>query len=501
MPGTKKPRYPIIYVRGYAMTQSEIMETTSTPYMGFELGSTKIRQQWDRTVKRLFFESPIVRLRKDYDYEDIYREGVQVEDGTISPQTVVIHRYYDQADPDFGDGKVPSIQEAATQLGELILKVRDLVCTGGQMDKKAFKVYLVAHSMGGLVVRCFLQNAQIAAKEARDCVDKVFTFATPHNGIEMGGINVPGFFALWDMDNFNRDHMRKYLDISKPEVPVHSLDGKFPPERFFCLVGTNSKDYGSAGGASRLLAGELSDGLVRIQNAYVDDAPRAHVYRSHSGAFGIVNSEEGYQNLTRFLFGDIEVEGLLELESLPLPPAVQKEADKGKTVNVGYYFEVAVSVRGAVDYDLTRRSVSDQSAIQRTRQELVDPKTGKILADARQPQLFSVFLDSTRRPPVKRDLVFTVQLAVSTSSYEVGDTLLTKSHIPGEYLFRNTIQLSAMPPDDPKAQWKVRFVLTDTQWSGTSMQDADFKDGCYDIPLENDKGFKARLRLAPRPWN
>ena len=63
MAGAKKTRYPIIYVRGYAMTQSEIVETTSTPYMGFEAGSTKIRQQWDRSVKRLFFESPIVRLR------------------------------------------------------------------------------------------------------------------------------------------------------------------------------------------------------------------------------------------------------------------------------------------------------------------------------------------------------------------------------------------------------------------------------------------------------
>ncbi len=29
-----KLRYPIIYVRGYAMTKSEITETTSTPYMG-----------------------------------------------------------------------------------------------------------------------------------------------------------------------------------------------------------------------------------------------------------------------------------------------------------------------------------------------------------------------------------------------------------------------------------------------------------------------------------
>jgi hypothetical protein len=33
----------------------------------------------------------------------------------------------------------------------------------------------------------------------------------------------------------------------------------------------------------------------------------AYVYRSHSGYYGIVNSEEGYQNLTRFLFGDVRI--------------------------------------------------------------------------------------------------------------------------------------------------------------------------------------------------
>src|SRR5207249_456116 len=122
-----------------------------------------------------FFESPIVRLRKDYGYEDIYRSGLQIESGTIPSKSVIIHRYYDRADPDFGEGKVPSIKEAAAELGELILKVREQVCNNGQMDKKAFKVYLVAHSMGGLVVRCFLQNSEVASKEARDCVDKVFT--------------------------------------------------------------------------------------------------------------------------------------------------------------------------------------------------------------------------------------------------------------------------------------------------------------------------------------
>jgi hypothetical protein len=499
MAATKTARYPIIYVRGYAMTKNEIVETTSTPYMGFEAGSTKIRQEWDRTVRRLFFESPIVRLRKDYDYEDIYREGVQVDDA-IPAQSVVIYRYYDRADPDFGDGKVPSIEEAAQGLSALVLKVRDQVVQGSGIKAKDFRVWLVAHSMGGLVVRCFLQNDAAGDKNARACVDKVFTFATPHNGIEMAGINVPAFFGLWDMNNFNRDRMRQYLAISKADVGVNSLDGKFPPDRFFCLVGTDSKDYDVAAGASKLLAGELSDGLVRISNAYVDDAPRAHVYRSHSGYFGIVNSEEGYQNLTRFLFGDVTVAGTLQLEALPLPPAVQKEADKGKPVNVGYYFEVAVSVRGAVDYDLTRRTVNDQSAIQRMRAELVDPATGAIRADARHPQLFSVFLDSTRRPPRKRDLVFTIQLAVSTSTYEVGSTLLTRTHMPGEFLFRNTIQISAAPPDDDKGAWKVRYVLTDDQWAGEEMATVEPKDGRYWIPLSTEKGFAAQLVLEPQPW-
>ena len=52
-----------------------------------------------------------MRLRKDYDYDDMYRDGLQIESGKIPPQTVIIHRYYDRAaDPDFGDGKVPSVR-------------------------------------------------------------------------------------------------------------------------------------------------------------------------------------------------------------------------------------------------------------------------------------------------------------------------------------------------------------------------------------------------------
>ncbi|HSL40755.1 MAG TPA: hypothetical protein VK857_10315, partial [Desulforhopalus sp.] len=61
----KSPYLPIIYVRGYAMTPKEVADTVSTPYMGFNLGSTKLRQAWDGQVQRHIFESPLVRLMKD----------------------------------------------------------------------------------------------------------------------------------------------------------------------------------------------------------------------------------------------------------------------------------------------------------------------------------------------------------------------------------------------------------------------------------------------------
>lgn len=496
-----KPRYPIIYVRGYAMTKSEITETTSTPYMGLELGSTKMRQAWNGQVSKVFFESPIVRLMKE-GYCDIYRYGLQLESGPIPLQSIIIHRYYDVADPDFGSGKVPTVIEAAKGLSDLILRVREQVCLDGQMKPEDFKVYLVAHSMGGLVCRCFLQNGAAGSNEARKLVDKVFTYATPHNGIEMAGINVPGFFDLWDMDNFSRSEMRKYLDIKDKNVEVNSLDGKFDPKRFFCLVGTNSRDYDVARGASRLLAGELSDGLVRIENAYVTGAPRAHVHRSHSGAYGIVNSEEGFQNLYRFLFGDVSVDGLLAIEALPLPPTTWLKKMLG--TKIGYYFEVVVATRGALDFDLTRRTIANNSAMLRLRSEIFEDD-GTLKTDARHPHLFSTFLDLSKRPPDSKEMMFTIQLWVSMITYTGEDAPPDQHYVPGEYLFRDTIVVSAIPPSDKSASWQVSFVLADSGWSGAKRAPADgMKDEqgkpYVAIPLENKKGFKATLRLYGSHW-
>ena len=483
------PYFPIIYVRGYAMTSAEIADAVSSPYMGFNVGATKLRQAWDGQVRRHVFESPLVRLMKDCGYRDIYADGAEMA-GPVPARSVVIYRYYDSADPDLGGGKALSITAAAEGLRDLIHQLRTQVCGTDAQALQHFKVHLVAHSMGGLVCRCFLQNDAVSTPDDRALVSKVFTYATPHNGIEMAGLNVPALLGLWDMNNFNRKVMAGYLGLPEGSGRVDSLAGKFDPQRFFCLVGTNHRDYPVALGLSRALAGEMSDGLVQIANATVQGAPRAFAYRSHSGPYGVVNSEEGYQNLVRFLFGDLRVDGVLEVDALPLPPSVQRAKEAGQQVRASYYFEATVAPRGATHYTLTERRCDTYSAVLRSFDELL--RLDRAGRDApHSPVLFSVFLD-TSKITVGKTVVFSVELAVSTTGYSIDQKLWLDQHVEGEYLFRNTLTLRATPTADG---WNVRYLYTDERWSEGTGTLAEWDGAHYWIALASHKGFKARLRL------
>jgi len=489
------PYHPIIYVRGYAMTKSEIEATVATPYMGFNLGATKIRLDWAGKVRRHIFESALIRLMKDYEYRDVYSYGTEIV-GEISARSIVIYRYYEQADADLGSGKIASIPEAAAGLSDLIMTVRDQVCASDPEMLADFKVYLVAHSMGGLVCRCFLQNDNVGDKKAKALVDKVFTYATPHNGIEVAGVNVPGFLDVWDMDNFNRTEMAKYLGLKGKPERVDTLNKKFDPNRFFCLVGTNSKDYDVAKGLSSKLVGEMSDGLVRIENATVEGAPRAFVYRSHSGPYGIVNSEEGYQNLSRFLFGDVRVDGVLEVENLPLPPSVQKALDAGKDIKSSYFFESTVVPRGAFTFKLTERRKETYSAIFRKFDQMMRVENVDELDKPRSPYLFSVFLD-TSKITKGRTIVFSVEVIVSSTDYVIDGVLFFDDRIEGENLFRNTITVRATIDS---GSWNVRYVMADDNWSENRGSDVEKDDAGWYIPLSSQKGFKGKLRLKYKDW-
>lgn len=517
------PFHPIIYVRGYAGTTGDIEDTVSDPYMGFNLGSTRMRTVWTGDTDRLYFESPLVRLMKDHQYSDVYSAGLNSTDienypeGELPARSIIIYRYYDQVSSVFGAGKQVAMEDFGRGLSELILKLKRYVCKTDE-DRAAFKVYLVGHSMGGLVIRCFLQNPAIGSAEARKLVDKVFTYATPHNGIELEIIgNVPSFFTANSADNFNRKRMTAYLGLAEGTEPVNTLNGSFNPDRVFCLVGTNAKDYKVAAGWSATAVGPFSDGLVRINNAVLAGfdrlgeplrlSPRAYVNRSHSGYYGIVNSEEGYQNLTRFLFGDVRVDGRLDIRSITLPADVAKKKEEGKKVRASYHFESVAAVRGA-HWELSRRTVAENSSVFRTFADLFPEQATddeKARPDHDSPELFTAFLSANARVNKQRkSLGFSIDLRVLVPDYVVDGVLFLDNHFPGGHIFRDRLNLEAVPSDDPGG-WRIRYSFeSDRPTTATKlMQGTPLGDRLeFRIPIKQPvpPGIDADLVLTARDW-
>ena len=541
---TLHPYHPIIYVRGFAATQGEIEETVADPYMGFNVGSTKSRMAWTGYVKRFYFESPLVRLMSDHKYEDVFDGGddlvaAERPDKPIPYKSIIIYRYYDEASKDFGSGETPPITRFAKGLGELIVRLRKKICANpeNKVTPADFRVHLVAHSMGGLVCRAFLQNQKLDSEGARAMVDKLFTYATPHNGIDMRIVrNVPGWLSFGDINNFNREKMAEYLDVPKGDDV--SIVKNFPPERIFNLVGTNSRDYRVAGGVSAWAAGDASDGLVRTENATTHgpgadgsdvSSPRAFVHRSHSGHYGIVNSEEGYQNLTRFLFGQLRVDGILDVDDITLPVEVQAKMDDGKQVKASYQFEIAASVRGC-QWQMTRREVRENSSIFRTYNDLFPGKAGTKRAPDRRksPHLFSVFLDPSKSVKTSGSVSFAFDLKVLVPDYEVDGLLWMNRHFEGGYILRQLILVEAFPDDGALGGWRIKFGFQEdnpgkpgreapTRPLGTvagatggvvdakaaAAGAASPRGLAFDIPLEQKTrpGFKGTLRVEARSWS
>jgi pimeloyl-ACP methyl ester carboxylesterase len=477
------PHHPIIYVRGYAMTQDAIEETVADPYMGFNLGSTKLRQVYPKRIVRHVFESPLVRLMKDEGYTDCFADGSELTDDTPLPERAVwIYRYYEQASRDLGTGDGAEIEDYARGLLALIDTLEH------RAARSDFKVYLVAHSMGGLICRCLLQ--QLSPNDPR--IDKVFTYATPHGGIHVRGLgNVPGFLGFKGINTFSEDTMRRYLALPDG-ANVQDLNGTFPEDRFFSLIGTNHEDYGLA----RYAVGPMSDGLVRITDAYVQGTPRAFVHRAHSGHYGIVNSEDGYQNLRRFLFGNVRVDAFLDIEDVPLPMDVQAEKDRGQPVRAEYHLDVIARVRGA-RWDLHRRTVDTGSAV------LVE--YDKHVEQSQPVHLASAFLSNAARVDPDDDaLGFSLDLAMLVPEYQVGGRWWNRRYYDGAHLFRDKLNLEARRDADG---WHVRYGW-DSAAPNQVRHEAERAEPVpqgwvFGIPVVQDTrpGLRAMLRLVTRPWN
>ncbi|MFP3986098.1 alpha/beta fold hydrolase [Streptomyces sp. E11-3] len=335
-----KAQLPIVYVRGFAGDTSGINKAVTDPFYGFNEGSTHVRVGANEKPSFHQFESPLLRLHLDEGYHILVEGGQEAyldAHDNVPPNSMWVQRFYDTSASTWGDKpREFRLEDAALDLLRLIDKLKRK--TG------APRVHLVAHSMGGLVCRCLLQKIlPDQHKNPTDYVDKLFTYGTPHGGItfELGfGLfeRLRDATGIHGADIFGPRRMYEYLTPDAEQVedgPPRGWDARampdresgFPPHRVFCLVGTNPTDYDVAGGLSAIAVGARSDGLVQIDKARVPGSHGAYVYRSHSGRFGLVNSEEGYQNLRRFLFGDLRIEAALVDYRLPPDDEVTWQAE------------------------------------------------------------------------------------------------------------------------------------------------------------------------------
>ena len=500
------PYFPIIYVRGFAALGAEVADTVATPYMGFNDGSTKVRRDYAARPQRVVFESPLVRLMKDHGYRDIYRDGDEVVRGS-SPRLIVIHRYYDRRDEDLGTGARVTVPEAARMLSDRILTLRDQMYDKSP-DAASFGVHLVAHSMGGLVCRAFLQNDEIGDPMAKTLVRRFFTYATPHNGVTLAEMDVPGLLSLFMENQFNKRAMTKYLALPPKSRDVDSLNGKFDPRRVYCLVGTNYADYTVLRGLVQRLAGPESDGLVLTANATVQGAAAGWVHRSHSGHYGIVNSGAGYYALRRFLFGRWRIDGHFDADDLPRPPSFDIDPQGGKGVQTAHQIEVAVFTNDSRD-PLTERKVDHDSAIVLRENQLVDVPvdvngSGEFWFDKTVP-LFTTYATEGFEP-----FAFNVQLAVSPTEYAVNGVVVRRRFTNGEYLFQDTIAIRLEPLisvaereglQPGHVSWMLRYARTNLgDWAEAPTREPEtVGTDIFEIPLATPNKLTGRLRISVTP--
>lgn len=524
--------HPIVYIRGFAMNKSDIDETTADPFCGFNSGSTVYRARPGNTeAARFVFESPVVRLVANHEYVNVVSEGMDLSSPTFNEpvprRSIVIFHYYDPASTLLGDGVVPPIQDFATKLSELIARLRDLVLMteGAYAAPDEFRCFLVAHSMGGLVARTFLQNPQCDPKNVSKTVKKLFTYATPHNGIEFGGFNVPSFFASHQINTFNRSEMGTYLGLvpayqtqtdDVARCPAAALD----PANIFTLIGTNRLDYEVGMGLSRTFVGKGSDGLVRIQNAdlkgFTIDAAgnqvetpcaKAFVYRSHSGYFGIVNSEEGYQNLQRFLFGDYRVDVWLEVDDIIMPAGNLANADAAGTLEAKYPVDVIISLRNK-RWFLTRRiAEEDSSSVFEHR----DVRARRGQAPALEKALSTIFMANWGKlDPKNPTVAYRVQLAVRTPDYQISGRDANMDHFEGSSIYADAVIVeldTSQVPWTASYWWESEQTATGAPSTKTPLTLQPLHAGTASplvarITIEGGSGikFKGALKFIASPW-
>jgi pimeloyl-ACP methyl ester carboxylesterase len=266
-------------------------------------------------------------------------------------KTLWVFRYYDLDD-----------REDFKRYGRALVRLIEFIRTLSKLkhpSDEAPKVNIIAHSMGGLIVREAVQRSYTKKGEAAKKINKIVTLGTPHQGISFQVLrDWIGISAAKELEQFNPARQK----AKDNPVGFTKFADHFPSARVLTVVGTNYRNYGPAV-ASWLnrafsVAGEFgpnynrSDGLVKQTFAQLPGAPRTFLHKCHGGPDSLVTSREAFEIATRFFFGNLYL--CLNL--------IKAKVKRGKDLfgKSEFYFGVSIKPR-KVDFDLFHQSAEAEN--------------------------------------------------------------------------------------------------------------------------------------------
>lgn len=540
------PYYPIVYVRGYAMRRADIEETFYDSYYGFAASAVykKQTQAENGYLAPDLFEGQLIRFMKSrfassedkkYGYADAVNSRPSDFDESNPSRSIWISRFYDV---DFIQDKVRSIEKHAWELTDLIVnKIPQQLLTLG-MDKDSlindYKVILITHSMGGLVCRTVLQNTlpnfeedgtlksavlpTDKIKDPANIIHRLVTIGSPHKGIDMG--NIPDVIEEaivttlnpYDSNIFKPRRMREYLklsDLHSPEMKapsreedykfdLHSLgNSTYPIKNCLCIIGS---DYGSYS-AVKHATGSFSDGLVKQDRAYIVSGPKpengapyseantayyANVHRAHSGIKGIVNSYETFENIQRFLFGDLGVRIALRDITIATPKLPDYE--------YFYDFEFALTIRGTGVYLHQRKQDPCENAVRVKREDIPTMK---------DLHLHTGFMNSKLKQPGEDGSHFIMKFSVL--EYRTKPGWLWDTQYPSRTIYSESLEIKVMEDKGTDYGYAAAY-----SWQSDTETWQEFQSdgqGNFTIPLsvnsvlEEKASVTGKVTLSAFKWN
>jgi hypothetical protein len=402
-----------------------------------------------------------------------------------------VFRYYDLNERSFkvyGDALV-----------RLIDFVRDLTVLKSGQPKPP--VNIIAHSMGGLIVREAVQvSLPSLGRTATDCINKIVTLGTPHKGISFQGVRDWKFVdADEELERFNPDAQ---ADAGNPWAWVN-FSKHFPPERVLCVVGTNYRSYTTrvATTLNRLFSApheygwtyNRSDGLVKQSAAQLPGAPRTFIHKCHGGDDSVVTARESFEVATRFFHGDVHARVNL------LDANVTRGLDRFGRSEV--FFGMCVKPR-RVDFELFHQSAAAENCYGPFRTPDLRDRLGDRGFDWAGPDrlIYEGWFDTARISPAggrpaaaeRRDLVIRLD-------FYVGERDVLGIGFSDNVIFRKQYYLRAMAagPENLSASLEnVRLELYDDErfTEDEPGQALVFQNGRWTFSI-GGTGFEAQLGI------